>query len=83
MYVFFKNHLQRWLDSKKDGVEHATQVVIYFVCLPTIFSQQILLAFASFAFYFQWFGLVLGAYIMTLGAVRWQPVITEATFDAE
>ena len=23
------------------------------------------------------------AYIMTLGAVRWQPVISEATFDAE
>ncbi len=86
-WFFFKgfaapvDYLQRWLDSQKDGVAHATQAIIYFVCLPTIFSQQILLAFASFAFYFQWFVLMFSAYIMTLGAVRWQPVIGEATFE--
>ena len=34
-------------------------------------------------FFFQCFGLMLSAYIMTLGTVRWQPVISEASFAAE
>ena len=85
-WFFFKalsapvDYLQNWLKEQKDDVKHATQAVMYVVCLPFIFSQQILLAFNSFAFFFQWFGLMLSAYIMTLGAVRWQPVISDAEF---
>ena len=88
-WFFFKcmatpvDYLQAWLKSQKDGIEHATQAVLYLVCMPTIFAQQVVLAFTAFAFFFQWFGMMLSAYIMTLGAVRWQPVISEATFDAE
>lgn len=88
-WFFFKglaapvDYLQTWLRKEKEGIAHATQAVLYFVCMPTIFSQQVLLAFNSFSFYFQWFGMMVVAYIMTLGAVRWQPVVTEATFPEE
>ena len=88
-WFFFKalaapvDYLQNWLEKQKDGIHHATQAVLYFICLPVIFGQQVLLAFNSFAFFFQWFGLMLNAYIMTLGAVKWQPVISEAKFDEE
>lgn len=88
-WFFFKafsapvEFLQKWLKSQQEGLAHATQAVLYFVCIPVIFSQQIILAFNSFTFFFQWFGLMLHAYIMTLGAVRWQPVISDATFDKE
>lgn len=88
-WFFFKclatpvDYLQTWLKNQQEGIHPAAQAVLYFCCIPTIFAQQVLLAFTAFAFFFQWFGLMLSAYIMTLGAVRWQPVISEATFDAE
>ena len=88
-WFFFKclstpvDYLQSWLNAQKDEVHPATQVVLYLVCIPVIFSQQVMLAMNAFAFFFQWFGLMISAYVMTLGAVRWQPVISEATFDAE
>ena len=87
-WFFFKclatpvDYLQSWLDKQQDGLHQAAQAVLYLCCIPTIFGQQILLAFTAFVFFFQWFGLMLSAYIMTLGAVRWQPVISEAKFDA-
>ena len=88
-WFFFKclatpvDYLQNWLKKQQEGIHPASQAVLYFCCIPVIFAQQVLLAFNAFAFFFQWFGLMISAYIMTLGAVRWQPVITEATFDAE
>jgi hypothetical protein len=88
-WFFFKaisapvDYLQNWLNTQKEGVQHATQAVLYFVCIPTIFMQQVTLAFNAFSFFFQWFGLMIQAYILTLGAVRWQPVISNATFDDE
>jgi hypothetical protein len=88
-WFFFKclatpvDYLQSWLNTQKEGVHPATQAILYFVCIPTIFAQQIMLAMNAFAFFFQWFGLMISAFVMTLGAVRWQPVISEAVFDAE
>ena len=74
-------YLSKWLDSQKDGVHHATQAVMYFVCMPTIFGLQILLSFNAVSFYLQWFGLQICAFILTLGGTRWQPFISEATFE--
>ena len=88
-WFFFKclaapvDYLQSWLKAQKDEVHPATQAVLYFICMPVIFYQQVMLAFTAFAFFFQWFGLMLSAYIMTLGTIKWQPVISEACFDAE
>ena len=75
-------YLQNWLTSQKDGVQHATQAVMYAVCLPTIFGLQVMLSFNAFAFYFQWFFLQIQAYIVTLGGITWQPYITDAKFEA-
>ena len=86
-WFFFKalaapvDYLQSWLNNQTEKASNLGEAVIFLVCLPTIFYQHVLLAFNSFSFFFQWFGLMLNAYIMTLGAVRWQPVITEAKFD--
>ena len=74
------DYLQGWMKGQKDEVKHATQAVIYLVCLPYIFFQQVMLSLNALSFYFQWFGLMLSAYIMTLGKVRWQPVISDAQF---
>lgn len=74
-------YLGKWLDSQKDGIQHATQAVLYFVCLPTIFGLQVLLSFNALSFYMQWFGLQITAFILTLGGSKWQPFITEASFE--
>ena len=86
-WFFFKaisapvDYLQNWLKSEREGIQHATQAVLYLICVPFIFMQQVTLAFNAFSFFFQWFGLMIEAYVLTLGAVRWQPVISEAKFD--
>lgn len=76
-------HLHRWLKDQKDEVHHATQAVMYFVCLPYIFLLQVLLSLNAFAFYFQWFFLMLQGYLLSLGGIKWQPIITEASFEDE
>ena len=88
-WFFFKgfsapvDYLQVWLDGQKGGLGDLTQAVLYLACMPTIFAYRVVLAFNSFAFFFQWFGLMVTAYILTLGNIKWQPVVTEATFDEE
>ena len=77
------DQLHKWLTSQKDGVQHATQAVMYWVCLPFIFGLQILLSFNAISFFFQWFSLMLQGYLLTLGGIKWQPFITEAEFDEE
>ena len=86
-FFFFKaisapvDYLENWLSRQKEGLGDLTKAVLYLVCLPTIFAQQVILAFNSFSFFFQWIGLMIQAYILTLGAVRWQPFISEAKVD--
>lgn len=86
-WFFFKgfaapvDYLQAWLDKQTEKSGEASKAVINFVCLPLIFSYQLSLAFSSFIFFCQWFELMVLTYVATLGAVRWQPVITEATFE--
>lgn len=75
------DYLEAWINKEKEGLGQAPAAVLYWVAMPFIFMQKVFLAFNAFAFFFQWFGLMLTAFIMTLGAVRWQPVISDATFD--
>ena len=74
-------YLHRWLRGQKDEVEHATQAVMYFVCLPYIFFLQTLLALASLGFFFSWFGLQVTGYLLTLGGIRFQAYVSDATYD--
>ncbi len=75
------DYLSGWLKGQKDEVHHATQAVMYFICLPFIFFLQILLSISALTFFFQWFFLMIQGYILTLGGIKWQPFITEAKFE--
>ena len=77
------DYLQTWVKEQKEGLGQAPQTVMYLITLPFIFYQRIILAFNAFSFFFQWFGMMITAYIITLGAVKFQPVITDAKFDEE
>ena len=76
-------YLHQWLKTQKDEVKHATQAVTYFVCLPFIFFLQVLLSISAISFFIQWFFLMLQGYLLTLGGIKWQPFITEASFEDE
>ena len=76
------DHLHQWLKSQKNEVQHATQAVMYFICLPTIFFFQVLLSFSSFIFYIQWFFLMIQGYLLSLCGIDWQPFMFDAKFDA-
>ena len=75
--------LQMWLKKEKDGIYHATQTVLYIICMPTIFSLQVTLSFYSVMFFCQWLGLMINAYILSLGGIKWQPIVTDAVYDEE
>lgn len=76
-------YLHEWLKKQKDEVQHATQAVMYWVCLPFIFGLQLLLSFSSLVFFIQWFLLMIQGYLLTLGGIKWQPFITEAVFEED
>lgn len=88
-WLYFKalsapvDYLEKWFKARDNGLATATQVVVYLICLPIIFIMHVCLAFVSFIFFFEWAVLMFLAFVMTLGAVRWQPVVSDATFDAE
>ena len=73
-------YLETWLDEAKKDVNPVTQAVLYFCAIPTIFSMRVLFSAFSFLFYFLWFGVMCSAYVSSLGGVRWQPYISDATF---
>lgn len=75
--------LHKWLRDQKDEVQHATQAVMYWVCLPAIFSLRLLQAFCEFAFFVQWFALMVQGYLLTLGGIKWQPFLTDVSFDED
>lgn len=74
-------YLHEWLRKQKDEVQHATQAVMYWVCMPFVFGLQLLLSFSALAFFFEWFLLMVQGYVLTLGGIKWQPFITEASFE--
>ena len=89
IWFFFKaftapvDYLANWFESQKAGLGDISKAILVWVCVPFIFFQQVILALNAFSFFFQWFGLMLVSYIMTLGAVKWQPVISNAVFPEE
>ena len=88
-WFFFKaiaapvDFLTAWYNNEKESLGDIAKAFLILVVMPFIFAQQVLLAFNSFAFFFQWFGLQIYAYVLTLGSVRWQPVISCAEFEEE
>ena len=76
-------YLENWVDEKKKGVNHATEAVLFFVTMPTIFFFNVLLSGFALLYYFIWFFLQVDLFVATLGGTRWQPYISSAKFDDE
>lgn len=74
--------LESWLEEQKKSVRHATEAVLYFICMPWIFFCMALLSSFAMIFYFLWFSLQVSAFIATLGGISWQPFITYASYSA-
>lgn len=68
-------YLEAWQDNKKEGIQHATQAVLFFISTPFIFFLRVLLSLMSFSFFFLWFELMCFTYLVTLGGIKWQPCI--------
>ena len=86
--VFFFNcsssaadFLLSWVKETKKDLKHATEAVLYFVTMPTIFLMQVFLSLFAPVFYILWFVLMLSSYVSTLGGIRFQPFIATATFE--
>ena len=73
-------YLEGWLGENNAKVRHATEAVLYLICIPFIFANRVLMSVMSFSFYFQWFLLQTALYLSTLGGTKWQPSINLATF---
>ncbi len=75
--------LHEIVTKERTEVKHATQAVIYFLAFPTIFLCYCIISILTLTFYFNWFVVMSLVYISSLGGVRWQPYLTDATFDKE
>ncbi len=75
------SHLHQWMKEQKDEIKHATQAVLYAVCLPFIFFLQIVLSLFSIVFYLVWFVYMLNGYILSFGGIKWQPSIADASYE--
>jgi len=75
------DYLMGFLKEQKDDVQHATQAVLYFVCMPFIFFLKAWISIISLIFFFRWFSLMLIGYLLTFGGIRWQPFINTAAFE--
>lgn len=74
-------YLEKWVEEKKKDIHPATEAVLFFVTMPTIFFFNVLLSGFAVFFYFVWFVLQCFTYIATLGGIKWQPFIMDARFD--
>lgn len=75
------NYLEKWVKEKTSNVKHATEAVVFALTTPTIFFFHVLLSFLSLFFFFSWFASQLYTYLATLGGIKWQPFIMEASYD--
>ena len=75
------NYLEKWVKEKTSDVRHATEAVIYWITTPTIFFFHVILSIFSLFFFFAWFVTQVYTYLATLGGIRWQPFIMEASYD--
>jgi hypothetical protein len=77
------DYLTVWFEKQKENTGDLTKAALMLVCMPTLLVLQVVLAFFSFSFFGMWVALVVAARWMTVGAVRRQLAINEATFDEE
>ena len=74
-------YLHKLIKAEGKEAKHATQFAIYWLSWPFIFTLYVLQSLMAITFYFQWFFMMMYVYLATLGGVRWQPMMNDATFD--
>ena len=77
------DYLESWVNDSKKDIKPLTEAVLYFVTMPFIFLNKIVLSLFSIAFYLVWFFSTCYAYIATLGGIRWQPFISDADYESD
>ena len=77
------SYLESWEKDRVKDMHPAPKAVVLFCTTSFIFFLRILIAFFSFFFYFQWFGLQITLYVCTFGGIKFQPWINTATFDED
>lgn len=75
------NIIHDFVNKEKEGTKDLSHAVICLVAMPLLLTYQFVLALFSFAFYILWFLIMYLTYIVTLGGIKWQPYIKEASFD--
>ena len=75
--------LHNVIKEERNEIKHATQFWLYVVSWPLIFTMYIYKASMSFALSVQWFILMIFAYLVTLGGVKWQPFLHEADYSVQ
>ena len=76
-------YLHRIVKDESKDVKHATQFAVYWIAFPFVFFLYVMQSFAAFMFYFQWFGLMVCMYLVTLGGVKFQPFLMDVKYDEE
>ena len=76
-------YLHKLVKTEGKEVMHASQFAIYWISWPFVFLLYVMQSFTAVVFYIQWFFMMVFVYLATLGGVRWQPIMSDATFDSE
>ena len=77
------DHLHKVVKGEGKEVKHATQFAVYWISWPCLFILYLFQAAMAITFYFQWFFVMLTVYLATLGGVKWQPFLMDASYPNE
>lgn len=75
-------YLHNVLKGEKND-NQGVQFVVYLVGFPVVFVLYAIMSLAAISFYFQWFVIMVLMVFATLNGVKFQPFITDATYDYE
>ena len=75
-------YLHNIIKGEKNG-NQGVQVVVYLIGFPVVFLLYVIMSLAAVSFYFQWFVIMVLMVFATLNGVKFQPIITEASYDYE
>ena len=76
-------HIEKIIHKERDESGWGPQIVVYVFGFPFVFICNVILSVVTISFYFQWFFAVLWLWFATLHGIKWQPILTEASFDEE
>ena len=76
-------HIEKIIHKERDESGWGPQIIVYVFGFPFVFICNVILSVVTISFYFQWFFAVLWLWFATLHGIKWQPILTDASFDEE